>query len=138
MVVADIMTTTVVTVEMDDSLETIQAIFQRVRFHHILVVNDNKLVGVISDRDLLKAISPFVGTPSERERDANTLNKRAHQIMSRHPVTIYPHESVEKAITTILEKQVTCLPIISGQCHIEGILTWRDILSYLSSEKHDD
>ncbi len=45
---------------MDDPLYLIQRIFQREGFHHLLVVEEDQLVGVISDRDLLPAISPYV------------------------------------------------------------------------------
>ena len=86
--IGEIMTARVVTIEMDDSLEVIRDIFRKVRFHHLLVVDNEKLVGVISDRDVLKAISPYVGTMSETNRDHATLNKRAHQIMSHYPVTV--------------------------------------------------
>ena len=58
--VETIMTQDVVTVDMDDPLYLIQRIFQREGFHHLLVVEEDQLVGVISDRDLLPAISPYV------------------------------------------------------------------------------
>jgi acetoin utilization protein AcuB len=64
MKLGEIMSTRVVTVEFDDSLATVKEIFDSLRFHHLLVVgSDRKLCGVISDRDLLRAISPYVGTP---------------------------------------------------------------------------
>ena len=81
--VETIMTRDVVTLDMDDPLHLIQRIFQREGFHHLLVVEEDQLVGVISDRDLLSAISPYVNTPSEKRRDELTLYKRAHHIMSR-------------------------------------------------------
>ena len=79
--VSAIMTSRVVTVEMDDSLQVIQDIFRQVKYHHLVVVDEGKIVGIISDRDFFKAISPFVGTLSETNRDQATLEKRAHQIM---------------------------------------------------------
>ncbi len=56
--VASIMTRKVVTVEMDDPLQTICEVFINFEFHHILVVEDWKLVGVISESDLLRAAKP--------------------------------------------------------------------------------
>ena len=55
-------------------------------------------IGVISDRDLLKALSPYIGTATETSRDVATLNKRAHQIMSRKPITIGPQAGIEGAM----------------------------------------
>ena len=89
-----IMTTRVVTVEVDDTLEVVKQIFDAMKFHHLLVVDTGKtLCGVISDRDLLRALSPYVGTASENARDTATLRKRVHQIMSRKPVTLPPEAS---------------------------------------------
>jgi len=127
MKIASILTGIVVTVEMDDTLYTIREIFEHVKFHHILVVENRKLVGVISDRDLLKSISPFIGTLSERTLDVNTLNRRAHQIMSRKLVTVNKEISIEAAAYKLLEYNVSCLPVISDMGYVEGILTWKDI-----------
>ncbi len=80
MSVEKIMSKTAVTVEMDDSLRTVKEIFDKTRFHHLLVVESGKLIGVISNRDLLKVLSPNIGTVHETARDAACLNKRVHQI----------------------------------------------------------
>ncbi len=126
-----IMSTHVVTVTMDDSLATIRRLFQEHQFHHLLVVERGELVGIISDRDLLKAISPNIGTLSETDRDRATLNKRAHHIMTRKPVTVQTTTPIETAAALMLEKNVSCLPVTSGNQGLEGILTWRDILRAL-------
>jgi len=54
------------------------------------VIESGKLIGVVSDRDLLKAISPNIGTMSETYRDEATLNKR---FISHDPKTHYPAAS---------------------------------------------
>ena len=126
--VEEIMTTRVVTVEMDDSLEIIRDIFRKVRFHHLLVVDNERLVGVISDRDLLKAISPYVGTISETTRDRATLEKRAHQIMAHYPFTICKDCSLKEATQLILRKGVSCLPVTTSEKFIDGIVTWKDLV----------
>ena len=129
------MTRKVVTVEMDDTLLTIRMIFQHVKFHHLLVVENRKPVGIISDRDFLKAASPFLGKIVETTRDLDTLRKRAHQIMTRNPVTIYPETSIETAADLLLEKKISCLPVISSQGDVVGIVTWKDILQFYLGHK---
>lgn len=128
--IASILTRRVATVEMDDTLQTIRDIFANVKFHHILVVKNRKLVGVISDRDLLKSLSPFLDTLSERTLDMATLNRKAHQIMSRKPVTLKKETSIEAAANLMLENNVSCLPVTSRQGDVEGIVTWKDIFRY--------
>jgi acetoin utilization protein AcuB len=125
--IGEIMTARVVTIEMDDSLEVIRDIFRKVRFHHLLVVDNEKLVGIISDRDILKAISPYVGTMSETNRDRATLNKRAHQIMSHHPVTVRQSCPLQEAAQLMLIRGVSCLPVTTIDGVIQGIVTWKDV-----------
>ncbi len=127
-VIGRIMTTRVVTIEMDDSLEVVRDLFKKVRFHHLLVVDNQKLVGIISDRDMLKAVSPFVGTMSETTRDRATLNKRAHQIMSHHPVTVRSSCSLQEAAQLMLARGVSCLPVTTMNGEVLGIVTWKDVL----------
>jgi acetoin utilization protein AcuB len=128
------MTARVVTVDMDDRLEVVKEIFDTMNFHHLLVVDEHKkLSGVLSDRDLLRALSPYVGSVAETARDLATLNKRVHQIMSRHPLTLRPHSSVAEAAHLLLENRISCVPIVDGDFMPVGIVSWRDLLKALIS-----
>ena len=135
-IVAKIMSRRVITVTMDDSLGTIRDLFHDHRFHHLLVVEQRTLVGVISDRDLLKALSPNIGTWSETERDRATLHKRAHQIMSRNPVAAHADTPIEAAAQLMIEKNISCLPVTTNAGILEGILSWKDILKALLAAPH--
>ena len=129
----EIMAKRVVTIDLDDTLDVIRKIFDEVRFHHLVVINEKyKVVGVISDRDVLKALSPYLDTISEQERDQVTLNKKTHQVMSRQPITASPEDSIERAAALLLENRISCLPVISEDQSLVGIVTWKDILKYLT------
>jgi acetoin utilization protein AcuB len=128
MKVEDLMTKRVVTVGFDDTLETVKEIFEQARFHHLLVVDERKLQGVVSDRDLLRALSPFIGSVVETTRDTGTLSKRVHQIMSRKPITLRPDASVADAIQLFLAHSISCVPIVDGEFVPVGIVSWRDVL----------
>ena len=123
-----LMTPRVVTVELDDPLETVKKIFESAKFHHLLVVEAGKLCGVISDRDLLRALSPYIGTRSETARDAATLKKRVHQIMTRKPVTLPPEATFGDAVKVFLEHRVSCIPVVDATFKPIGIVSWRDLL----------
>jgi acetoin utilization protein AcuB len=134
MAVSDIMTARVVTVEMDDRLEVVKEIFDTVKFHHLLVLDERgKLGGVVSDRDLLKALSPYVGSAAETARDVATLNKRVHQIMTRHPITLHPQAEISEAVSVLLTHRISCIPIVDGEHKPVGILSWRDLLRSLAA-----
>lgn len=142
-----VMTRHVVTVAMDEPLHKIQRIFEREGFHHLLVIDEDELVGVISDRDLFLALSPYVDTPSERRRDQRTLHRRAHHIMSRRLVTVTRETPIAHAAALLLKHNIGCLPVVSSSVPVrtyagshlrlltsgrtvEGIVTWRDIMAY--------
>ena len=126
-----IMTKRVVSVKMDDSLHTLKALFEATGFHHLLVIEGRRLVGVVSDRDLLKSLSPFVDTLSERSRDRAILERRAHQIMTREIVSVQEHSSIINAISLFNQHRISCLPVLNSSGHPVGIISWRDIMHYM-------
>ena len=128
--VASIMTRKVVTVEMDDDLQVAREILQNVEFHHILVVEKGRLVGVVSDRDLLKRLCPWLDKLSEKPHGRQTLNVKVHQIMSHKLITVSRETNIKTAARLILKNNISCLPVVSPQCGIEGIVTWKDILGF--------
>ena len=133
--VADVMTTLVHAVTLDDSIRSAKQLFDRHHFHHLVVLERQRVVGVVSDRDILKIISPFVGNRfMERNQDRSTLNKRIHQIMTRNLVTIGPDESLPSAGFKMLNERVSCLPVVDEHRKLLGILTIRDCCAANTSE----
>ncbi|EIC23960.1 CBS domain-containing protein [Thiorhodovibrio frisius] len=126
--IENMMTSPVVTVEMDDTLALVKEIFDNTHFHHLAVLEEGSLYGVLSDRDLFKAISPGVGTLAESNLDRAALTRRAHQIMSRQPVVIEQDQDVRDALRLFEEHHVSCLPVVDADQNLVGILTWRDLL----------
>lgn len=135
MTIEQLMTAVVVSVGMDDSLNVVNDIFDNTSFHHLLVLDEGILIGVISDRDLLKALSPYIGTASETSRDVATLNKSAHQIMSRKPITISPQASIQDAIVLFNMHAISCIPVTDESNKLLGIISWRDIFKALTKNK---
>jgi acetoin utilization protein AcuB len=122
------MSTRLVTVEMDDSLTVVKEIFDNINIHHLLVVEEGKLHGVISDRDMLKALSPNIVTSSETYRDSVTLNKKVHQIMTSEPVTLAPDAEISDAIQIFNNHDIFCIPVVDDKNRPVGIISWRDII----------
>ena len=130
------MTRSVVTIEMDDSLRVVKGIFDHANFHHLLVVEKGRLKGVLSDRDLLRSMSPYVGTRAETTRDSVTLDKKVHQVMTRKPIVVYADSEVEEAIDVFNMLKVSCIPVVDEDDRPIGIVSWRDILKMLSQLRH--
>lgn len=131
MLISEVMTTRIVTVDMDDSLKVVKEIFDNVRFHHLLVVQAEILEGVLSDRDLLMAISPHLGSAAENNRDRSTLDRKVHQVMTRQPVTLKDSANLNDAIDIFVNRRFSCIPIVDADNAPVGIVSWRDVLRHL-------
>lgn len=132
MIVNELMSRNPVTVGLDDRLSKVKAVFDAHRFHHLLVIDDGELIGVISDRDLLKAISPQVGTQRVMAQDLASLDKPAHLIVSRKPITLMAGAPVEEAVAIFNSQRISCIPIVDANGAAIGIITWRDIMRNLT------
>jgi acetoin utilization protein AcuB len=126
----DIMVKNVICVEMDERLPNIRKIMETNGFHHIPVTEKGKLVGIISDRDLLRLISPFINKVSEQPRDLDTLNRAAHQAMTRQPITVKADTSIEEIIAWFKRVDISCLPVVDDEHNVIGIISWRDLIHH--------
>ncbi|TGK32712.1 CBS domain-containing protein [Leptospira gomenensis] len=124
-----LMTKRIFTVNEKDSIARVGNIFDKLEFHHLLVIDDQKrLVGVLSDRDYLKFVSPFIGTRMERVQDELILSKTASQIMSSFLITVKEDQSVRHAAELMLRYKISCLPVMHDNGEIAGIVTSKDLL----------
>ncbi|HEY3487912.1 MAG TPA: CBS domain-containing protein [Gammaproteobacteria bacterium] len=131
MSVQDIMTKSVISVGVQDSLATVKQIFANAGFHHLLVVEGEELIGVVSDRDLLKAMSPNIDTPLETPDDTLTLEKKVYQIMSTDLIVLPNSACVGDAVNTFNSHSISCIPVVDHRQKPVGIISWRDILRIL-------
>jgi acetoin utilization protein AcuB len=118
----------VITVTPEDSLKTA---LERAEWagRHIPVVQDSKVVGIITDRDIRLAMnSPLV--LRERVQDERLLNDvPVAACMTPDPVTIEQNAPVTSAITLMLDGKFSGLPVISEETgELMGILTTTDLL----------
>ena len=135
MTIDTIMKRHLVSVASGDSLAKVRDIVATEHFHHLLVVeNDHTLAGVISDRDFLKAISCGLDKDYGCARDS-VFKKKAHQIMSRHPVVLRSGASLNDAVTLMVEHDLSCLPVVNTWGAAVGMVCWRDLLRHLHPSK---
>jgi len=139
LVISDIMTSPAETITMDHSVEAIRDLFEANKYHHLIVIGDDgECAGVISDRDLLKSISPFIGKKMERSADLACLKRRAHQIMTRQLVAVRHNTSLRAATRVMLDHRISCLPVVDAHKKCIGIVTIRDIVRWAVGELEYD
>ncbi|TDO96006.1 CBS domain-containing protein [Marinomonas balearica] len=134
MLVQDVMVKEVVCVEMDARLPEVKTILQNRGFHHLPVLEDGRLVGIISDRDILRLVSPFIGKVNEQARDLDTLNRAAHQIMTRQPITVKGDAEIKDVVNWMLKVGISCVPVVDDTEAVVGIVTWRDLINHAKFE----
>jgi acetoin utilization protein AcuB len=132
MKISEIMSTELVTVSLDHTLDEIRSLFEAHQCHHILVVSDNQsLLGVISDRDVLRNICPDTDSSLANNHAIRTLQKKAHQVMTRDVITVKPDDELEEAAARMLDKSISCVPVIDQEETVYGIVTRSDLLKRL-------
>jgi acetoin utilization protein AcuB len=135
MTVDEIMSTEVATAGMDDTLEEIRDVFDLNHYHHMPIIDNDRLVGIVSDRDVLRNLSPHVDSIWANNHDMITLRRRAHQIMTRDVVTISPEETIDAAAAIMLENGFSSLPVLDPSGAIVGIVTKTDLLESLCGKR---
>jgi CBS domain-containing protein len=129
--VREIMTTEVTTLGRNDSLQLVKDIMTLGRVRHFPVVDDGKVVGVVSQRDLYKASLGAVMKYGEKAQRAFLEGIAVKEVMSDPPVTIAPHASVTEAARLMMEKKIGCLPVLEGTTLV-GIVTETDMLKLVA------
>ena len=129
MPISDLLTTKLVTIKTSQTLREIEPMVARHRIHNLLVMEGVRLVGLVTDRDLFRNLSPFVHTQVADERDAFLLERTAGQIMNKQLVIIEPHAGIRDACRLMLEEAVSLLPVVEDG-KLVGVVSWKDILRY--------
>jgi acetoin utilization protein AcuB len=117
---------------MDDDLGKAKAVFDQHKIHHILVLDDKELVGVITDRDIYKHLSPTIGTKNQTPRDYSLLQKKLHLVMNRNLTTAPSNTTLNEAVLLFHDNHISCLPIVNNKMEPLGIISWRDILKVIA------
>jgi CBS domain-containing protein len=96
-----------------------------------LVVEGEKLVGIVTESDVLPLFSPVVGRAmvggdigEVRKRFARTVG----ELMTPNPLSVSPQDTVEQALRLMLSKKLRHLPVTEGGKAV-GLLTLRDIIA---------
>ncbi|MEW6981635.1 CBS domain-containing protein [Colwelliaceae bacterium 6471] len=133
MSVEKIMSRKVITLDIDDNLNSAKDIFDAHKIHHILITDNKALVGIVTDRDLYKHLSPAIGTRKETSHDTMLLQKKINLVMSKTPITSNKHISLNEAVLLFHDNHISCLPIVNELNQAIGVITWRDIIKILAN-----
>jgi CBS domain-containing protein len=127
MKVRDIMVKEVATLDINDELSLANDIMRLGRIRHLPVVEGQRLVGIISERDLFRSsLAQALGYETKATRDLmKTL--RIKDIMVPAVVTVSPGTAICDAVRLMVDKKIGCLPVVENEALV-GLITETDIL----------
>jgi CBS domain-containing protein len=126
--VADFMTRDLVTVRESDDLALAESLLKLGGIRHLPVVRERKLVGLLTQRDLLR--SGQAGAPSARDRAVS-------EVMTREPVAVRPGTGLAHAARLMLERKFGCLPVCEEDGLLVGIVTEADFVRFAADVVRD-
>ena len=109
----------------DDSISKVEEIFDLMPIHHVLVLDGEMLVGVISKSDLLKMYKDHITNGILPNRS----EIRAKQIMTSDLITLDVDDTIGLAADIFLSNKVHSIPLFDGN-KLAGIITNHDIIKY--------
>jgi len=129
LLVRDWMTGNLVTLSPKASVAEALTLCRERRIRHIPIVEEGRLIGIVSDRDLRDA-SPALG---DAERASTLQEIRVGDVMTREVSTTVPEESIENVAQEMYELKIGSLPVVAEEDEekLLGIVTSSDVMRAL-------
>jgi len=132
--VRDLMTPEVATLRENDSLSIADDVMRLGRVRHLPVLDeDSRLVGIVSQRDLLRGGLARVLGYGEFAQQKLMGTVRVKEVMQTKLCTITPDSPVSEAAQQMAEQKIGCLPVVEAGV-LKGILTEGDFVSLFARE----
>jgi CBS domain-containing membrane protein len=130
--VAEVMTRDVITVEEDDSLANLRESLRTLRFRHLPVTDEDRLVGLVTETDLLGIASSNL-LPHHAAQDRDLEERfRVRDIMARDVVTVRPDTPLQEAARLLLKQRFHCLPVVDEHNVLRGVVTSSDFTKLIA------
>lgn len=121
------MTKLPVTVSPTTPVSEARELMQRKRIRHLLVMEGERLVGIITDRDIRLNLPSPATSLSVWEVNYLLAKLTVGEVMTKGVITIGPERRVAEAVRLLLEHKIGALPVIEGE-RVVGIITETDLL----------
>jgi len=127
------MTKTVVTVKPHDTVRQARELMRKHRINQLLVVVNNKLVGIVSDRDIRDAYPSSLRLLRGKDLDDFAEAHTIEEVMTYNVITVSSQTSLREAAQRLRHQRLGALPVVD-QDTLVGIITRSDVLDALLAE----
>lgn len=131
--ISAIMTPNVIVVQPEDTMDVVQDIFRKHNIHHLPVVEDGEVVGIVSHSDYLKLLHGFTLFKTQKSDEYNDAILRSllvREVMTKQVVTLGPDDTLELAAGFFRENLFHALPVVDDENMLVGIITTYDLLTH--------
>jgi len=130
------MTTNLKVLSPESSISAAAKIFDENKIHHIPVVEDGKLIGIISKSDYLFFRRGFLDQNIDKSlEDMRLHNYQVKYIMTKGMAKMNPEDRINVALEVFKENLFHAIPIIEEDGTLVGIVTPLDIIKHLANDK---
>jgi len=137
--VSEVMEREIVSVRIDDHLDLADDIMRLGRVRHMPVLDGERLVGIVTNRDLLAASLTKALNFEPEHRRAFMRAVEVREVMTSEVVSVGPDTPLEEAVRIMLRRKIGCLPVVKGEGRLVGLVTESALLraAYLGDEGED-
>jgi len=133
MLVKNWMSKPVITVDVDDSMEKTIKLLKKHNIKMLPVLEKNKLVGILTDRDLKRASASDATTLDIHELLYLLSKIRVKNIMTKDPITVPSDYTVEETADVLLKNKISGVPVVDHNKKVVGVITQTDLFKVLIS-----
>jgi CBS domain-containing protein len=98
------------------------------------VVENNDLVGIITERDVAKAMMNFRYLVPDNQQDERIKNLIVGDIMTRNVISVRTNTVITEVVSILLKENIGGMPVLNLQDEIAGVISRREIVSYLAGK----
>ncbi len=132
--VSEVMTREVITTTPTATIQSVKEIFDRDEINHIPVIKDDKVVGIISQRDLTQLLHSFTAfdTPESKQQNEFIFQRMlAGELMVQPVYTVHPDTSLQEVARLFEEQHFHAAPVVDAEHeNLIGIITAMDLINF--------
>jgi acetoin utilization protein AcuB len=133
MLVKDWMSQPVITVDVNDSMQTAMKLLKQHDIRMLPVLKNGKLIGIVTDRDLKRTSASDATTLEVHELLYLISTLKVEQIMTPNPITVPFDFTVEETAEVLLKHKISGVPVLDEKGSLAGVITQTDIFRVIIS-----
>jgi acetoin utilization protein AcuB len=129
MVAEELMSPSPIVVQVTESIRRVITKLTESDVRHLPVVDEGRLVGMISDRDVRRLINPIFELAPASAARSEALDQTIAVLMSSDVVSVHPESDVEEVIDLMIEHKIGAVPVTEADsAKLLGIISYVDVL----------